>query len=347
MHASTAFAESEQRYEIQFAGAEHMYSWWTVFTQPGTPETIKMQYRNVTSAGHTVYADEIQIIAINLSDDLTENTDWHYAADTTQTAQTGSFVDRASITFTPSSGVNDWLILGRIGIDHTPAGSLSNRVHVQLLEDGALVRAELTQIPEDTTDQIQWPIPYVAQSLSEASHTYKLQSKDSVIGAANYESSAVLAIDTSKFANVTFVDTATQIGPTVVVDTWAEANTITHTPDATGDTLIIGDIVVDHENTIDHWGTRIQVAGTTVPAGWDGGAMAHAYPNSGDDVRNLPLFVLSSVTDAGQALDLDYYPAQDGGFLTERTIIAISMALPAAAGGGAGGIPAMLTVSDD
>ena len=122
LHASTVFGSSQRWIEPNVnTGAKHAYAWWTVFEQPSTPETIKVQFAIASTSTHTINADEIRIFAINLTDDLDEDTgsggDWKFAEDTSgPTQHTTTPVDRVSLTFTPDTASEDWLILARAGI---------------------------------------------------------------------------------------------------------------------------------------------------------------------------------------------------------------------------------------
>jgi hypothetical protein len=81
---------------------------WTVWTAVSA-EDINFQYKS--SGVNTAALDFIVLLAINLSDNVTENTDWGFAERSTDDALTTSFLDGGSITFTPSAASHDWLVL--------------------------------------------------------------------------------------------------------------------------------------------------------------------------------------------------------------------------------------------
>jgi hypothetical protein len=109
VHGSTAFDDSEQLFAASQATRRTPYFWWTVWTAV-SGEDINLQFRSNANNVPTASLDFIVLLAINLSDDVTENTDWVSAERSTDDALTTSFLDGASITFTPGSA-SDWLVL--------------------------------------------------------------------------------------------------------------------------------------------------------------------------------------------------------------------------------------------
>jgi len=79
---------------------------WTAISGEG----IKMQFASDGTNITTV--DQITLFAMNLSDDLTENTDWlsSTVATSTNLSTAWSTSNNASVTFTPAAGT-DWLVL--------------------------------------------------------------------------------------------------------------------------------------------------------------------------------------------------------------------------------------------
>jgi hypothetical protein len=108
MDGATAFADSEQLLAVPTSGQRMAYFWWTVWTAV-SGEDINFQFRS-NSFGSMVGLNQIVLLAINLSDDVTENT-WKYAERASDDALTTSFLDGASVTLTPSVGAHDWLVL--------------------------------------------------------------------------------------------------------------------------------------------------------------------------------------------------------------------------------------------
>ena len=136
IHGSTEFASSHMRAELN-ADPSWNYAWFTVFTQPATPETIEFEHLSDGTNSSTVH--NLRMIAIRLDDDLTENTDWHFVEDTTgPTTHTTAMVERESLTFTPGTAGNEWLILAR---GQFVINSASVNYEMELLHGGTGVRA--------------------------------------------------------------------------------------------------------------------------------------------------------------------------------------------------------------
>jgi hypothetical protein len=95
VHGSTAFDDSEQEFANSSSTRRTPYFWWTVWTAV-SGEDINVQYCGNVAQGPTAALDFIVLVAINLSDDVTENTDWAYAERATDDALTTT---------------SDWLVL--------------------------------------------------------------------------------------------------------------------------------------------------------------------------------------------------------------------------------------------
>jgi hypothetical protein len=121
-HGSTDFADSVDSLEPDAVGVRYTYTWWTVWTA-GSSEGISMHISSATAAGITGI-DLSTLMAIKLSDDLVENTDWFFAENSTATTLTTSesSSNNASVTFTPSEAGNV-LVLSRARFTLTGAGS--------------------------------------------------------------------------------------------------------------------------------------------------------------------------------------------------------------------------------
>jgi hypothetical protein len=87
VHGSTAFDDSEQLWANSATTRRTPYFWWTVWTAV-SGEDINIQYSgNIHNVG-APSLDFIVLLAINLSDDVTENTDWFSAERSTDDALT-------------------------------------------------------------------------------------------------------------------------------------------------------------------------------------------------------------------------------------------------------------------
>src|SRR5262249_4018727 len=88
LHGTTPFDDallgsggSRAVFSTASASMQWAYGWFTVWTAvPG--EAIKLQFRRLEYLG-IAQVNRIAMLAINLSDDLAENTDWAFAEDAT------------------------------------------------------------------------------------------------------------------------------------------------------------------------------------------------------------------------------------------------------------------------
>jgi hypothetical protein len=124
VHGATAFDDSEQTADASDPPRKRHYFWWTVWTAVGG-EDVKFQFRSVTARTATVRF--IVSMVANVSDDVTENTDWFFAERSTADAMTTPFLDGASITFTPSTSGHDWLVLTGLQFSSTGFSNILTR----------------------------------------------------------------------------------------------------------------------------------------------------------------------------------------------------------------------------
>ncbi len=311
---------------------DYDFFWFDVFDQPATPETIKVQFKTLDS-GQTVFADEVRVFAINLTDDLTENTDWHFNENTTgATHTTTAFgagqTDRASVTFTPGTAGDDWLILSRARIEVQATGA--NYEIATLNESEALVRGQISHEGEDITDEFRvHTIPWVAEGLSAAEHTYKVQSRDDVTGVHDYVSSAILALNLDLFESHSVIQTTGTIATTT---TFTEIATLgSYSPTTTGDHLVIGDALFT--DGFSEAKLRLQFDGTSDPTGWETDATQWRAWDATDRF-NVPVAIIRSIGSGGVTVDLDGDADNTFDLWSDRTIVAFSMELVSVGGAG-------------
>lgn len=115
VHGSTAFAESEMVGSATAANRTSLYMFQTVWTAVAS-EGVKLQFR--TSGGTTMFADFISLFVMNLSDDLTENTDWYFNERATDDSLSTTPTSGGSVTFTPGTASEDWLVASYAQITH-------------------------------------------------------------------------------------------------------------------------------------------------------------------------------------------------------------------------------------
>ena len=100
VHGSTEFTGSELKFE-ESPPSFYPYTWFTVWTAVAS-EDLTMQFAT-SNSGQTVTADQLSITAIEISEELTENTDWFFDSRTASDSLSTTFTaTNPSVTFTPS-----------------------------------------------------------------------------------------------------------------------------------------------------------------------------------------------------------------------------------------------------
>jgi hypothetical protein len=193
VRGSTEFAGSESVDNLgNGAGLRRTWSFFTVWT--AAAEDVKIQFRS--TGGETVNADQLFLLAIQLSDNLTENTDWCYSATTPNDGLTTTFADGASCTVTPATASN-WLVLTLSRIDITVA---NDNVKTRINRSGE-ASSTTPEIDINENTNIAFGTYGLARvfSLTSASNTFKEQSA-SAASSNTRTHSAVFILNMNKFA---------------------------------------------------------------------------------------------------------------------------------------------------
>src|ERR1043166_282832 len=232
LHGTTAFAESE---DIGGQGTASQYfacAFMTVWTA-GSGEGHKMQFKAASVPTTTV--DQITMFWMNLSDDVTENTDWAYGESATDFSLTTVLQSGGSVTIVPNTSGHDWLVASYDQIDATSAT--------------VLARGIINRAGEGASSLPQWQRPYRGTgyqctdllvrvfNLGNASNTFEGEHASITSSAHTRLHSSIFILDLNKFAAhgnaYTEADTALGTGsfgtqlqtasitPTVTSDVWA------------------------------------------------------------------------------------------------------------------------------
>jgi hypothetical protein len=320
-HGTTDFAESELVFDVISANERATYGWFTVWTAV-SGEGIKLRFK--ASAG-TSAADQIAIFAMNLSDNLTENTDWFFNERATDDALTATPVVGASITFTPETASQDWLVLSYAQVDPTatnttPESSLQESV-------GGTTTPSAGYEVADATGIIQYPLARVF-SLSAASHQFNEVSISESSTHTRLHSSMFI-LNLNKFKN--HANAYTDAGVTLSTTDYAtQLQTISITPDVAGDVWMGAYWTFVGGSTIREGEFRVQLDGSDQPAGQTTDNYQFDYGNDATDVDPVILTTLASLTAAAHTIDLD--ASSDGATGIpqggHRTLWAVTMELP-------------------
>ncbi len=244
MHGTTSFhetTESEDQIKIEMAVGStglnaYGLSFVTVWEAVAGEDVYLQGYMDGTA---TFSVSNRNLIAIEISEELTENTDWFYNANTsdedlTTTWQTN---DLATITFTPDNDGDMWLVMGQNIVD---PGSNSVNYQTRLNSSGTINDdAPMTsREPEDSVEQI---LQFVMRAyiLSDEEQTFAIQSRsDSGTQAPGKVDGGIFAMNLNKFVDQEFTWNEAEFSVTDTAIYSMEILTDTITPTSTGNFMV-------------------------------------------------------------------------------------------------------------
>ena len=305
IHGSTAFAQSEFHFLGQVATNRFPYQWFTVWTAVSS-EGIELQFACRDTGTNTVSADQVSVIAIDLSTNLTENTDWFFNETDSDATHDSTDKDGAAVTFTPS-GASDWWVLSHYqGTLTTNNGTV---VTCSQIRSGEASSSEPT-VGYGATAAYAGAAPHQVMlsrvySLTAASNTFTERSNGPASGGFVRRYSTMFALNLNKFKDHAFAYTSagTNLNTTNYNVT---VQTVNLTPTVQSDVLIIGFYNYDC-NARDNKGEfRIQLDGADQPTGQttDNYQIDAGNPNVGE----LPYILstlASSVSAASHTINMD------------------------------------------
>ena len=325
LHGSTDFASSDAQFPPDSGvAAYYPYFWWTVWTAV-SGEAVKMQFK-VDDNARTVKARRITLFAMNLSDDLTEGTDWDFAENSTVTdlSTTWSTTNNAAITFTPGSAGDDWLVMTRTRIDANVSFSSFNMEG--RMDRGGEATSTEPKASEEREASTELKIFSLLRTfnLGASSNTFTEKSRES--GATSFQRthSGVFALNLAKFdvqAN-SWLETEVTLSTT---DYATELRSISITPNVSGDVLVLGSWAHDVAAVSAKAKGRIQIDGTTKPA-IDDVEQIQAYAAI-DEILVQSSFV-QNLTAAAHTIDMDGSSVTTARGAEDRQLVAFTMELP-------------------
>jgi len=334
-HGSTTFAGSEGNEEPTGVSPNRLpYGFFTVWTAIAS-ESITLQLQS--QDGTQMDLDTATMIAIEISEELTENTDWFFNENIAVTAlpidPIFTSVNNASITFTPPNAGDTWLILCQSIIS---AATGTEKYHMRLQRTGEATEftPEWIQESEDVTEDMM-PM-YVAKTLSLGAVSNTFENACSVEGSANgdRESSAVFAINLNIFTQFAQLFTAGDIAldTTDTLATPTQVQTATMTPvTALSNTLVLGTMKKSSGETSGAlpFKARVQHDQVDAPANQ---TSSDFDQNDGWDVQDKLHWRLADIivnpTVASHVVDMD---ASNAGTMTvgERLVVQVELAIQA------------------
>lgn len=338
LHGSTEFEGSLGTLYLLDASQKTTYSFATVWTAVAS-EGLTMEFRGFSGTGasnNTV--NFVSLLSIQLSTVLAENTDWHFNESTAdQALTTGSTqYDGGSITFTPGTASQNWLVLAHATYTCTTTGAATQ---TRINRDSG---TSLTPLAIYVPNNLAVSVATIARvfNLPASSTTFTEQSMCTTGAIATRTYSCVLAINLDKFTaygqaytDGDFTYTATAIA------TPDELQTCSVTPTQADDVWILGyhgfdKAVASYTNQL-----RVQVDNSDQPAGQTTAAYVfnsgHTGNSATDEVPTMFSTLVASMTAAAHTIDLDGAVSNttSSPSAQQRQLVAVQLRTP---GSGAG-----------
>ena len=323
VHGSTAFGESEAVIDTINSTARWPYQFFTVWTAVAA-EGVKVQFKS--NGTNTTNLNFGSLLAINLSDDVIENTDWCFAERTTDDAVATSttYTAGASCTITPS-GASDWLVMTYYQGSMSSAGEMESRMNRS--GEAADTTVRYSHQPRVTTGVINQGVLARVFSLTNASNTFK-EEATKFAGTHTRLHSNVLMLNLSKFKASAFAYTDADVALSTT-DFSVNAQTISITPTSLGNVWIGGHWLFDHNSTATTGEMRVQVDNADQPAGQT--AAIYPFQWDGTTTGNIPLILstVASLSAAAHTIDLDVSGSSASSTAEGRSMWAVTMELAA------------------
>ncbi len=331
MHGTTDFPYSELSREHPANDFGELYSWFTVWTAVAG-EDIYVQYNR---GANTFAIDSMTLFAMEISEELTENTDWFYdnTNDTkTDLSTTWSTTNNANVTFTPSGAGELWLIATTAWQNNTDT---TNEHQSRINSVGTITETQPQKLKESeiSTTNILLTL-YRSFILNSESNSFAEQSGMDSGTLGDRWSSSIFALNLEQFETQAGNWTEAEQAPGTPAG-WAnvaQTHTNTITPLTEGDVLVIATNVYEGGNQNRGHYQRLQTDNIDTPAGVTDQLPRQMLTADGGDDLTLHHLFLQNLDTSSHSFDLD---TGDGGIertTEDRDIIIFSMEL-------AGGVP--------
>jgi len=253
VHGTTPTVFDDASLAIETPGSTdyHELSFMFLYTQPGTPELVKLQISH--SSTSTVTNILSQIIAIKLSDDFISGTDYFWNEDLVNYTITSTPTAKATTaSFTPN-GTDTWLSIGQMIYDVV---SIVDEIGFELYDSVAGVLGLVWQEGEDATNDFIGHNVFWVGTPTNASRTVAVRPVNEA-GSNVMLASRVIAINLAKFAQSAAVFSAAEVDP-ATSPSYTNVATVSFTPTNTGDWVYIGFAALDQNESGTNFGARIQ-----------------------------------------------------------------------------------------
>lgn len=326
IHGSTTFEGSDNDFTSRTANEYITGAYSTVWTAVAS-EAVKLQFK--CSSG-TVKVDQVQLFAMRLDADLTENTDWFFGESTTDETLNvaGTFEDGGSVTFTGAG--EDWLVLSMSQVDINAAGNVTSRINNS---NGSTTTPSAIQTDDNNTGVKGFNLSRVFAGLSGSSTIKEQSTSDETTSIRLY--SNIFALKMNKFAARAgaYTDADANLSATNYA---TNLQTTSITPTVTGDVLIGSYWGADRAATGREVEFRVQVDSADQPAAQSTDNYQFDADNVATNEHPLTLYTLANLNTSSHTINLDASADATTSTPTgqHRSLWAFTMELPAAGGGG-------------
>lgn len=333
VHGSTAFDGSTVWNPFGTTATRNIYPFMAVWTAVSS-EGIALQYASRLGGANVARANFAHLFAMNLSDDLTENTDWFYNEVSADDAMSTSYENGAAVTV----GAGNWLVMAVAQVDF--AAQAANTVAVRISDGTNVLPVTSLDIGNSALDEAVMGASRVYTVASSA--TYTVQYAVSASTTANHLHSKIFAINLNKFRN--HVAAYTEAGTNLSATDWAtQIQTASITPDVQGDVLVGATWSFERNDSGNMANQRLQLDGSDEPSGQT--AAVYDFRHGVNPLLD-PMWFSTTVADmtaAAHTLDLDGSVNATTGTPTAKyaSLWAFTMELAAAAASASGGLMLM------
>jgi len=255
VHGSTAFPGSEFLVEPVTSATYHNYGWFTVWNPTNAVEAsedIKLQYKRHTGGGSDRGRfNQVTMFAMEISEDLTENTDWFFDDDESSTLlptdPAWTAVNNAAVTFTPDCPKDTWLVMATAQLQPQ---EVTEQYETRLFATGSgdTTSVEMISKEDEGTllDNLYVETIVYTYTIPAVSTTFESQSRtDGDPALSTREYSAVFALNLDKFMSQKSISSPEVRDIGLSPDWVTQVQSLSFTPDEAGDVWVLGYFISD------------------------------------------------------------------------------------------------------
>ncbi len=316
-HGGTQFDHSQSQEESDRTGDVHKTPYFFTTLWTAQNQDLQVQFRNNNATSGTARVEDVTLVAIN-AEGLIANGDLHFNENTTASGLSTTYVDKASVTFTPDNADDAWWMMGYTRADIIAVNGANYRQRLQI--DNSTARSVSAIEGEDGNDYPVYGLGWV-QTLDDAEHEVSVQVSENSTN-QGFFAAGLFALRLNAFESFAY-DTDPGNNPVMAVeDQWYEQAAIDPTVQTEGDWLIAAGTNFDDDNAACK--SRIQLDGSDITdetGGWQQ-----------DPANHVPNTVADFQTDVSPGtLDIDFDTKADLAVLTSHTrdawVVGFSMEL--------------------